>query len=244
MRNKILLTLFILQQVFAWGQDTTYYDYDMNELSEMKYASYYSILTHELGDTSKSVLTMYYKSGKIKLESNFSGYKDRKLDGKSKHWYENGQLKREIDYKDGKWNGNLLTYWEDGKPKRIDSYVDGELIEGRCLKADGTDTAYYDYIKMPEFPGGVGDLVRYLLKEIKYPEVAKNRRIQGRVSVGFVVNKDGTISYPRIIQSVNEELNPEAIRVISTMPQWQPAMTDGELVSVKFSFPVFFILEK
>lgn len=95
---------------------------------------------------------------------------------------------------------------------------------------------------MPEFPGGTAALLEYLRKNIKYPAICRENNIQGRVIVSFVVNKDGAIVDPEVVKSVNPSLDKEAVRVISTMPNWKPGMQRGKAVRVKYTVPVNFRL--
>lgn len=96
---------------------------------------------------------------------------------------------------------------------------------------------------MPEFPdGGMSGLMQFLSKNIQYPINAQKNHTQGRVTVQFVVNKDGSISEPKIIRGVNPDLDGEAIRVISLMPKWKPGMQKGQPVRVKYTVPVMFRL--
>ena len=96
---------------------------------------------------------------------------------------------------------------------------------------------------MPEFPdGGMSGLMQFLSKNIQYPINAQKNHTQGRVTVQFVVNKDGSISEPKIIRGVDPDLDDEAIRVISLMPKWKPGMQKGQPVRVKYTVPVMFRL--
>ena len=94
----------------------------------------------------------------------------------------------------------------------------------------------------PEFPGGTAALLEYLRKNIKYPAICRENNIQGRVLVTFIVNKDGAIVEPEVVKSVNPSLDKEAVRVISTMPNWKPGMQRGKAVRVKYTVPVNFRL--
>lgn len=98
--------------------------------------------------------------------------------------------------------------------------------------------------KMPKFPGGMIELMKYISKNIKYPVKAQEAKIQGRVIVQFIVNKDGSTSDFTILRSVSPELDGEAIRVLSRMPKWEPGMQRGKAVTVKYTLPVTFRLEK
>ena len=94
----------------------------------------------------------------------------------------------------------------------------------------------------PEFPGGTAALLEYLRKNIKYPAICRENNIQGRVLVTFIVNKDGAIVDPEVVKSVNPSLDKEALRVISTMPNWKPGSQRGKPVRVKYTVPVNFRL--
>ena len=80
----------------------------------------------------------------------------------------------------------------------------------------------------------------FLSRNIKYPTKEIESKIQGRVIVQFVVNKDGSISNAKVVRSVDPDLDKEALRVINSMPQWKPGMQKGEPVSVKFTVPIEF----
>lgn len=96
---------------------------------------------------------------------------------------------------------------------------------------------------MPEFPdGGMPGLMKYLSTNIRYPEAAHKAGTQGRVTVQFVVGKDGSIGNVGILRGVDPNLDAEAIRVISGMPKWKPGTQKGEPVNVKYTVPVMFRL--
>ena len=98
--------------------------------------------------------------------------------------------------------------------------------------------------QMPEFPnGGMAGLMQYLSKNIKYPTIAQENGTQGRVSVQFVVNRDGSIVDAKVLRGVDPYLDKEAIRVISSMPKWKPGMQRGKAVRVKYTVPVMFRLQ-
>ncbi|MBM6959579.1 energy transducer TonB [Bacteroides caecigallinarum] len=97
--------------------------------------------------------------------------------------------------------------------------------------------------QMPEFPGGMAELMKFLSKNIKYPTIAQENGIQGRVIVQFVVNQDGSIVDPVVMRSVDPYLDKEALRVISSMPKWKPGMQRGKAVRVKYTVPVTFRLQ-
>ena len=95
---------------------------------------------------------------------------------------------------------------------------------------------------MPQFPGGQIAMLQYLMKNIKYPEQAMKEGIQGRVTVSFIIEKDGSISDVKPVLSVHPLLNKEAVRVVKSMPKWSPGKHNGKPVRVRFNLPVMFKL--
>ena len=97
--------------------------------------------------------------------------------------------------------------------------------------------------EMPEFPGGMGECMKFLGKNIKYPTISQENGVQGRVIVQFVVNRDGSIVDPVVVRGVDPYLDKEALRVISSMPKWKPGKQRGKAVRVKYTVPVTFRLQ-
>ena len=97
---------------------------------------------------------------------------------------------------------------------------------------------------MPEFPGGTQALFKYLSENVKYPVIAQENGIQGRVICQFVVNKDGSIVDVEVVRSGGDpSLDKEAVRVIKSMPKWKPGKQRGKAVRVKYTVPVNFKLQ-
>ena len=95
----------------------------------------------------------------------------------------------------------------------------------------------------PEFPGGMGELMRFLQKNLRYPAAARQARVQGKVIVEFLVGTDGSISDIKVKHSVNPELDAEAVRVIGLMPKWIPGEQLGKAVSVRYEMSIEFRLK-
>lgn len=105
-------------------------------------------------------------------------------------------------------------------------------------------TKVFDVVEeMPSFPGGQGALMSYLASNIKYPVVAQENGVQGRVIVSFVVERDGSISDVKVARSVDPSLDREAQRVVKSMPRWKPGKQNGSAVRVKYTVPVVFRLQ-
>lgn len=96
----------------------------------------------------------------------------------------------------------------------------------------------------PEFPGGEDSLYAYIARNIKYPEAAKKEKIEGRVFVTFVIEKDGQVSSAKILRDIGGGCGEEAIRVVKNMPKWKPGTQRGNPVRFQFNLPVSFGLGK
>lgn len=97
--------------------------------------------------------------------------------------------------------------------------------------------------EQPSFPGGPGALMQWLRDNIKYPVIAAENGVEGRVIVQFVVSKTGSISDVRVARGVDPSLDKEAIRVVSSMPKWTPGKQNGTTVNVRYTLPVTFKLQ-
>ena len=125
----------------------------------------------------------------------------------------------------------------------------GEVLKAKEVIAEPEppkveETKVFDVVEeMPQFPGGQAALLEYLAKNIKYPVVAEENGIQGKVIVTFVVERDGSITDVKVVKSVDPSLDKEASRVVKSMPRWQPGKQNGSAVRVKYTVPVQFRLQ-
>lgn len=117
--------------------------------------------------------------------------------------------------------------------------------EAKEAPADSTakEEVFMVVEQMPEYPGGMKEMLKFLQENVKYPENAMKNNVQGRVIVQFVIEKDGTPTEFKVARSVDPDLDAEALRVLQTMPKWKPGMQRGEVVRVKFTVPVSFKLQ-
>ncbi|MBQ0142946.1 MAG: energy transducer TonB [Prevotellaceae bacterium] len=120
--------------------------------------------------------------------------------------------------------------------------ADGPVTPVVIQEDNDEDDVFQVVEEMPEFPGGMEALLAYLGKNTKYPSIAQENNIQGRVIVEFIVNKDGSIVEPKIIKSLDASCDKEALRVVKTLPKWKPGKQRGKPVRVKFTLPVMFRL--
>ena len=102
---------------------------------------------------------------------------------------------------------------------------------------------YKSVEQMPRFPGGEVALMRYLQENIKYPPEAAKKDIEGRVIVQFIIEKTGEVGDVKVVRPISEELDAEAVRVVKTLPKFEPGRQDGEAVSVWYTLPISFKLQ-
>jgi protein TonB len=125
--------------------------------------------------------------------------------------------------------------------KKKNPVADEEVAIG-VIDDDKDDRVWNVVEQMPKFPGGDAGLMSFLKDNIKYPAEAEKAGKQGRVVVTFVVGKDGAVNNAKVVRSVDEKLDAEALRVVNAMPKWQPGKQRGQEVNVKYTIPVTFKL--
>ena len=122
-----------------------------------------------------------------------------------------------------------------------------ESVPQDTVKADGLqgkNSTVYDMVEQaPAFPGGPQAMMQFIKDNLKYPQIAKENGIQGRVILQFVVDETGKVTDPKVIRSIDPSLDTEAIRLVLSMPRWMPGMQDGKAVAVRYTIPVIFKLE-
>ncbi len=123
--------------------------------------------------------------------------------------------------------------------------AEGEVLKAKQEIADEVEEEkVFDVVEqMPSYPGGDAALFKYLSDNIKYPTIAEENGVQGRVIVTFVVERDGSITDVKIVRAVDPSLDREAVRVVKSMPSWIPGKQNGKSVRVKYTLPVTFRLQ-
>ena len=132
---------------------------------------------------------------------------------------------------------NTKEYVKNGKKE-----VAGVVVKAKeAQKEEAEPEGVFNVVEqMPEFPGGAPEMMKFLATNVKYPEEAYSKGIQGRVILTFIVEKDGSISNVKVAKSVNEAIDAEAVRVVELMPKWKPGKQNGKEVRVKYTIPVTF----
>ena len=121
----------------------------------------------------------------------------------------------------------------------IEEYVAPEVVEEEVVEQE----IFQIVEEMPAFPGGEAKLMEYVGKNIKYPQIARETGIQGRVFIGFVVEPDGSVSNVKLLRGIGGGCDEEAMRVVKSMPKWKPGKQRGKAVRVSYQIPVYFKLQ-
>lgn len=151
-----------------------------------------------------------------------------------------------------RWFSNVTRFSKDTfivtiKDKKYTLFSNGEFVFKENIVFNKNDTTsdninFYVVETKPEFPGGEYEMMKWIAQTVIYPEIAKEKGIQGKVFVQFIIGKDGKISEVELIKGANPILDEEALRVISAMPAWKPGKHKGHLVNVLFQIPINFKL--
>lgn len=115
-------------------------------------------------------------------------------------------------------------------------------VNAQEKKSDNSDVVYTVVENEAEFPGGVAAMNRFLAENIKYPTLAKQKNIEGKVIISFIVEKNGSLSDIRTIKDIGEGCGYEGIRIVRLMPKWKPAKQKGQPVRQQFLLPISFVL--
>jgi protein TonB len=138
------------------------------------------------------------------------------------------EVKMDIHTEDDQSQRQMQTYIPPPPPKQ---------------EEEATEEIFVVVEKQPEFPGGNTAMMKFLSDNIRYPVIAQENGIQGRVICNFVVERDGSITDAQVVRGVDPSLDREAIRVIQQMPRWEPGKQRGAAVRVRFTLPVVFRLQ-
>jgi protein TonB len=137
---------------------------------------------------------------------------------------------------------DIVTSEDDQRTAQVQTYV----APAAAVQEEEEESAQPIFTvveEMPEFPGGPNELLRFLSSSIKYPVIAQENGIQGRVTCSFTINRDGSVVDAVVMRGVDPSLDKEALRVINMMPKWAPGKQRGKPVRVKYTVPVTFRLQ-
>ncbi len=183
-------------------------------------------------------------TAKIGLGKYFNIEKKSHISFGVRPWPLHGYTQLGFDTKKGK---SIMFTFEGGTGDNISFISYGLVTVGfrwnMIKNTDNPKSVIYDVVEIaPEFKGGHEKLNEYLVNQIKYPEEAKQKGIQGKVFVKFIVMSDGSINGVRLIKGVHETIDNEALRVVKAMPNWVPGKHRGKTVNCSFAMPIVFKL--
>jgi len=246
------------------AQDTTYYD-EHWEVTDAPGAACYRLKTKkedlwQVKDCYKAgniQMEGYYRDESCKISQGRFAYFDDKghlyhisynddgqLDGADTLFYDNNQIRTTGNYKDDERSGEWFGYYPSGKLSARAMYKKGNQKSGEFYNEDGSkNESVHEFSSESEYPGGPSALQRFLTRNLHYPENEVHRSMQGTVIVGFIVTKEGKINKIKIVRSVDDSIDQEAIRVIGLMPFWEPLIIGGILCDSYRTQPIVFTLE-
>ena len=152
---------------------------------------------------------------------------------------EEEEIKSQEELADSKVQISSMTIVGTDEEHGIDV---ADLEEHKSIAEDLEEKIYDVVDQSPEFPGGKNGIARYLDRNLRYPEIARENGVQGRLILRFVVNQNGEISDVNVIRGGDPSLEKEAMRVIKAMPKWVPGKINGKAVNSYFILPINFIL--
>lgn len=238
--GKIFVIVLFLLPMLTYGQDTIFYNTHDDKVKTRIQADYYQLLVKENISSKRLIERSYYMNGQMKEEIYYLDLSKKKKEGTQRFWFRNGQLKSAADYIDNKIHGNVLTYWQNGQLKRKDTFENNKFVSGACYDSIGNQIEHFEFLVFPSFPGGEKMLLEFMRNNLRFPSMAAENGIQGKVVVKFVVTKNGIPTKIGIKTSVDKALDKEAMRVVQSMPKWTPCYFDGEPLDFWYLLPVVF----
>lgn len=211
-------------------------EFDINGTLKSEY-QVSSFIPREIKD---GLFTQYLKTGE-KVRETF--YKNGMRNGNDQTFYPNGKVSNEGEYRNDLAIGAHLWYNPEGKIRRKELYDGGKMLKGTCYSITGADTTYFPAEEMPEFPGKEQALYQFIANNVHYPKECRKKSIEGKVFVKFKVGNDGLVSDCSILRSVHPLLDAEALRVVSSLPKWNPGRQEGKPVTVMYTLPISFKLQ-
>jgi TonB family protein len=181
----------------------------------------------------------WYSSGEPEA---YQEFRNGLLNGEYISWRKDGNPKIHASYYNGEKHGNFRSFYPGGQMIRDDYFENGVLIEGRCYSEQGEPVEYFPYVQMPEFPGGQEALHRFIRREMKYPQEARKKGLEGSVIILLTIDNEGYVRSSIVMKGDHKLFNEEAIRISRIFPRWTPGKVDGVPAPIQVSVPFEFRL--
>jgi len=248
MKNLLILCLTLFSCA-AMGQDkNSFFALDAKMNQTVLDSSKYILWIHEI-DSARWQWDYYYTWGSLVKSTRYADHDGTIADGRFCRYNSTGDLDSTGVFDHGKKNGSffkfktypgdsIVTIWQN-------DYIEDSLVKSIDLIAEREKNQHSDTTNGKEsgFPGGVSQWQRYLIKNLRYPERAMTKEIQGQVRIFFKVDKEGSITDPYIQKSLEYSLDQESLRIIIQSGKWDPATKDGIPVDSYKVQPLNFRLE-
>ena len=248
MKNLVILCL-TLCSFAALGQDkNSFFALDAKMNQTVLDSSKYILWIHET-DSARWQWDYYYTWGSLVKSTRYADHDGTIADGRFCRYNSTGDLDSTGIFDHGKKNGSFFkfkTYPGDSIVAiRQNDYIEDSLVKSIDLIAEQQKNQLSDITneKESEFPGGVSQWQQYLMKNLRYPERAQGKEIQGQVRIFFKIDKDGNITDPYIQKSVEYSLDQESLRIIIQSGKWDPATKNGIPVNSFKTQPLNYRLE-
>lgn len=232
--------ILLLLTAIVHAQKKTYLGPNSMELKNASGALYYRITEIE-GDT---VVEKTYFITDILCDIRHYDKNDFKIRiGEERVYYPDGKIKYIRHYQHNKLNGEVRGFYSSGSLRRLDHYRNDTLLDGKCFTTDGRDTAYIVFQKSAIYQGGgLDNFNKFVISRVKYPQLAVENGVSGKVIVAFIVNSKGEVVNVRALKSSDEMLSRAAEDAVKKSERWEPAEMEGEKCSQEFALPVIFSL--
>ena len=231
--KNLLILCFSLSSCAAMGQDkNAFYALDAKMNQTVLDSSKYILWIHET-DSARWQWDYYYTWGSLVKSTRYADHDGTIADGRFCRYNSMGDLDSTGVFDHGKKNGSffkfktypgdsIVTVWQN-------DYLEDSLIKSIDLLAERQKNQTVDSTKEKEseYPGGISQWQRYLIKNIRYPERAQKKEIQGQVKIIFKVDKEGNITDPYVLKSIEYSLDQESLRLIILSGKWDPSTKDG-----------------
>ena len=242
MKKKFLLYffIFVFSALYSYAQTDTIYFSSSWEVCSKEQAKFFRIVTPKKG---KYIVADYYLTGTPQMIAEASSADPLVKDGKCTYYDEQGFKSSQGLYRKNMHDGRWVQWSNHGQDSVVTEYSNGNKhTASDTLQSTGEEKVFTIVEQMPEFPGGVDEMLKFISKNIHYPETAQNDNVQGRVYVSFVIDKSGNVTDARVIRSVRKDIDDAALKVVNEMPQWKPGYQNGKPVLVAFNLPLNFTL--
>lgn len=201
----------------------------------------------EYTDSVSGVVRTYFINGQIQSSYAYENLRKKIAHGTHETWFPNSQLRLHEEFEHGEQVGELRTHYMNGQLKRREAMGSNSGSTGECFLADGQQVPFFAYQIMPVYSGGDGGfktVVQAIQKNIVYPRDALKAGVGGRVVVSFTVNNYGWVANIRIVEGVSPSIDAAVVRAVQQLQRFRPGLQDGTPVSVSFSAPVTFSVNK